>query len=412
MVSYSKVITVSVVGTACVSAIPFTDAVKNNIQIQNTYVSQMESEVYQQWFNDTALLFKTGSHAKDKNIVEANLFLGFSWRLIWDSPYYHYHTGKVEDNCNTYSAVFTPFTGFRIFQQIDFRRRSFRTQHSTTIVYCENGVVTASSTISNQDNKRGINDQKLICINQHAVGTPNAMGCYKIGYRNQISGYFPWFRSESFVAYLFRCPNNVGPDNADKCTNENASPVGPLIGDEPYMALADYHNPLKYGIRIPTFYVPDAMNYIYPVKDYKESQYIDINSIYGPSSPASYHIHSLSDSSTFIEKKKIKKFKFALEVLKRHLPFSDKFVTKYLKMYNFLSNSNKLSILDLERLSSLGIHALAFMKDRQKARLIYERIWREIHPVEFDWYRIGPDVNEEDLMDVESAVKVMEDTNF
>lgn len=409
MVGYKKVIVASIVGISTASVIPLTSAFENNRQNQKTYDSQRESEVYQQWFNNTALLFKDNSHAKDKNTVEANLVLGFSWRLIWDSPYHHYHTGKVEDNCNTYSAVFNPFTGFRIFQQVDFRRRSFLTQHSTTIVYCENGVVTASSTLFNQNNQRGIDDQKLICINQYEKGTPNAMGCYKIGYRNKMPRYFPWFRSEAFVGYLFRCPSNVGPDNADKCTNRNASPVGPLIGDEPYMALADYHNPLKYAMRIPTFYVPDAMNYIYPVKDYKEAQYIDINSNY--SSDYSSNTFSVPVSSTFIGTK-IKNLKFTLEVLKRHLPSTDRFVTKHLRDYKFFFTSNKLSIIDLERLSSLGIHSLAFMGDHKKARLIYEKISREIHPAEFDLYRIEPNFKERDLLNVESAVKVMESSDF
>lgn len=405
MKRYIQTIYVYIMCIVGVTANFLTSAGNKINQDLDTFSSSMEPELYQKWFNEVAPPVLPGSYIEKNNTVQTNLVLGHSWRLLGDAPYYHYHTSKVEDNCNTYTSVFHPFTGFRIFQQVDFYRLSRKVDYRTTIIYCENGIVTSSSTISNSNNQIGINDREIICIGKHEQGTPNTIGCYKIAYRRSIPRFFPWFRSESFVAYLFRCPD-IDSDNNYKCTNKNASPIGPLIGDEPYMALTDIHNPARYGIRIPTFYVPDTMNYIYPVKDYKESQYIDINSNYSlilASSVKSAHPMVLP---RFI-KTKTENYNFALEVLKRHIPTTDYFVSKYLSKYNFLTKSKGIAIKDLKHLSSLGLYAISFMKDRQKARLIYEKISREIHPMEFDQFKDRSAINDKNLMDVETAIKVM-----
>lgn len=404
MISYNLAIYVYIMYIFGVTAKFLSSAEKTINQDLDTSLFQMEPKLYEMWFNEVAPPVLPGSYIEKNDTVQTNLVLGHSWRLLGDAPYYHYHTSKVDDNCNTYTSVFHPFTGFRIFQQVDFFRLSRKVDYKTTIIYCENGIVTSSSTISNPNNQIGINDEEIICIDEHKQGTPNTIGCYKIAYRKSIPEFFPWFRSESFVAYLFRCPD-VDSDKNYKCTNKNASPIGPLIGDEPYMALADIHNPARYGIRIPTFYVPDTMNYIYPVTDYKESQYIDIDSNYSLVLASVKNTHPMG-LPTFIETK-TKNHRFALEILKRHVPITDEFVSKYLSKYNFLTKSKVIVIKDLEHLSSLGLYAISFMKDRQKARRIYEKISREIHPIKFDLFKDRSAINDKNLMGIETAIKIM-----
>lgn len=303
------------------------------------------------------------------NTVQAEKIVGWSWRLIWDEDFYHYHNDPVDDHCNTHSAVFAPYTGFRLFHQMKWKL-GFGFTHSTHLVYCQRGRVISSATLENPDNSWEMNHKEPICISEYLEGMPDSRGCYRFAYRRDIPSQFPWFRSESFVGYLFRCPTD---DPNGECNNDNATPVLPLIGDEPYMGLVDFHSPLLYAYRVPKLYTPDVMNFLYPVKDDSAAQYIDIES--------SYETDDLDDETTeqgqisvagIVSRKSLgAKLKEAYKYMTHNLISTDPFQTFG------IDDINLKNILMIH-----GMKSLTLMKNRRIARKLYDTIAELIHPIE------------------------------
>lgn len=321
------------------------------------------------------------------NTIEASRFYGISRYVFWDEEFFHYHNERVDDHCNTYSSVFVPYTGFRVFHQIKFK---MGIEHSTHLVYCYRGRVTAHTSVINRIDQN-VNYKDTMCIRESEPLAPNANGCYRIARRSTTPSMIPWLRSESFIGGLFRCPTN---DENGPCNNDDAVPVAPLIGDEPYMGINDIHSPLSYAMRIPVAYTPDYFNYMYPRDSDKWARFIDINEDYirpirndqwddnydyfpgvidyDPYVGAQNTTFSGPNSivtSAFGNKDFHYKMKQVYFLIKNSLPITDPFHKEPV-------NTKDLS----EFLSTHGMKALVLMKNKTKAQQVYDTIVNLFNP--------------------------------
>lgn len=305
--------------------------------------------------------------------VEAERFYGIGYRLLWDDDNYHYHNEKIDDHCNTFSSVFYPYTGFRLFHEMKFGRK-LGFYHSTHLVYCFRGRVTAHTSVANRDSV-GLNFEDTMCINEREPFAPDARGCYRIARRKETPNVVPWLRSEGFIGGLFRCPTDRedGP-----CSNEDAVPVAPLVGDEPYMALGDIHSPMSYAVRMPVVYTPDYFGYMYPRNSDKWAQYIDIDSKYNREEDIGdefMKVQALNECDSTIEISAYKetdinyKIKQAYTLIKNSVPASDPF-------HKELVNTNEMK----EFLFTYGLKALMFMRKKSKAQHVYDTIANLFNP--------------------------------
>lgn len=340
--------------------------------------------------------------------VEISRVYGVSWRLLWEDELFHYHNEKVDDHCNTYSSIFYPYTGFRVFRELKFTVTNPVNEdgtgfvHSTHLVYCFRGRVTAHTSVVNRNNEVGINYQDKMCIHEREPFAPDARGCYRVAKKEQLPMVVPWFRSEGFIGGLFRCMSDDPDTTGDEagCSNEEAMPVAPLVGDEPYMGLADVHSPLRYLLRVPVVYTPDYFSYLYPRGSDMWAQYIDIESEYhknseedgagtdggsenenengdedddeGSSIIAASFGSTRSKATTKVSTKvtttkstsdTTRKLQEAYTYLKSQLPIKDPF-------HRELANSSSAPHL-ADFLMTYGLKALMFMPNKGKAREIY-----------------------------------------
>lgn len=345
--------------------------------------------------------------------VEIQRIYGFSWHAPFgDEDIFHYHNEKVDDHCNTFSSVFYPYTGYRVFHQMKFRP-VLGFAHSTHLVYCFRGRVVAHASVDNRDNENGLNWQDPLCIYERETFAPDARGCYRIAKRAETPRALPWFRSENFIGGLFRCPSG---DPEDECNNENSQPVLPLVGDEPYMGLVDIHSPVRYAMRVPLVYTPDVFGYLYPRETDAWAQYIDINSVYDPEVIAEASAARKSseryarkaakkaaDNEKKARKERMKskmkgdptvgfftgshftgkeivgvesidedyRIKEAYTMLKHALPFDNPFHREF-------ADTPKLK----DFMMSYGMKALMFMRNKGQAREIYLNIAKLFDPIE------------------------------
>lgn len=289
--------------------------------------------------------------------------------------------------------------------------------HSTHLVYCFRGRVTAHTSVENRNNQAGVNYQDKLCIVKREAYTPDSRGCYRIATRAEVPRNFPWFRSEGFMGGLFRCPTNETDTDEDTgeganvnniCDNENATPVAALVGDEPYMGLTDVHTPTRYAVRVPIAYTPDYFGYMYPRGSDMWARYIDIDGEYdynlvrekkqAAKANSPFRLDGIAHSE---------RVKQAYFILKKSLPGTDPFHREAAKIKIHSASGSESESVDAaglrtgirwsgsasdrasgagdenedettaqlaEFLSSFGLKALAFMRDKGRARSIYNRM--------------------------------------
>lgn len=389
---------------------PINDTFYTQAVITNDYVfgslsdSQFEAATAQLGSSSEAVSALPISSNSNDTMIEASRIYGVSWRLIWDDPLFHYHMEKVDDQCNTYSSVFYPYTGFRVFHQYKWSRSLRGFLHSTHLVYCFRGRVTSHTSVENRDNQAGVNYQDKLCIVKREAYTPDTRGCYRIATRAEVPRNFPWFRSEGFIGGLFRCLGNETDTSKNGrngeggssciCDNDTATPIAALVGDEPYMGLTEVHTPTRYAVRVPIAYTPDYFGYMYPRRTDAWARYIDIDSKYDYNLVRQNKQAAKANSPlrlNGIENRE--RVKQAYYILKKSLPGTDPFHREAAKIKIRAAGAESVNTAGLrtdnnsaggdddestaqlaEFLSSFGLKALAFMRDKGRARSIYNRM--------------------------------------
>lgn len=245
-----------------------------------------------------AALYKTSHSFQNTTylINDTRVDAQWSYYMYWDNPEWHYHTEKMDFECETYSSVFYPYTGYRFLRKYELTFALFPVKTSLRFVFCHRGrVVSEQQVWYDEDGAEGRDGQPLFrwdrtfCITEREPFTPDARGCFRMARRARYVDFgAPLYPREAFVGGLFKCPHNgtgdpqdpVGYDAAACADNELVTPAAPLIADEPYAGIFELHNPWKFLYHEPLFYTPDYYSQVYPRFDENWSRYIDINEDY------------------------------------------------------------------------------------------------------------------------------------
>uniref|UniRef100_A0A060TAU1 ARAD1D22704p n=1 Tax=Blastobotrys adeninivorans TaxID=409370 RepID=A0A060TAU1_BLAAD len=196
------------------------------------------------------------------------------------SPYYE---GKIDVPCDTASAVYVPWTGFRIQLQRRYGQRfsdSDISPYAMRMTYCwqgsEYGLTYARDrpTPNESGQVPWVDWSSIFCISNNTV--QDIGGCYRIARRPEYVGRDSVLRVPNvFVGGLFKCTD---PEDCDN--NDDVIPVLPLLTDEPYMTWFRPRNTSTPIQRIPLLYTPSQYSYLYPFVDSRWADTIDINEHY------------------------------------------------------------------------------------------------------------------------------------
>lgn len=222
-----------------------------------------------QWMNissEDTLNFTKYPDDKVSTNSELNYF------TFWDKPTYHYHLVETDFECQTYSNIFYPYTGYRITRKYIFGV-PLRVSYEKNFCYWGKKV---SSSNRMRLSQFAFDWKEEFCMNDRKSYYPNPNGCFRFARRaNYIDFPVPMYPREAFVGGLFKCPL-LGDCN----DNMQVTPVAPLIADEPYMGFFEFRKPWEYIYQEPLFYTPDYYSYMYPRDDDEWARYIDINEEY------------------------------------------------------------------------------------------------------------------------------------
>ncbi|VVT55381.1 uncharacterized protein SAPINGB_P004568 [Magnusiomyces paraingens] len=207
----------------------------------------------------------------------------WSYFMYWDNPEWHYHNEKQDFECETYSSLFYPYTGYRLLRKYELTLALFPVKTSLKFVFCHRGRVVAEQLIDyNEQTDAGrplFRWDRTFCITSREPFTPDARGCFRMARRARYTDFgLPLYPREAFIGGLFRCPTDDPTAPCDQ--NEAVSPAAPLIADEPYAGVFELHNPWKFLYHEPLFYTPDYYSQVYPRYSEMWARFIDINEEY------------------------------------------------------------------------------------------------------------------------------------
>ncbi|CAN6654728.1 hypothetical protein TRVA0_027S01332 [Trichomonascus vanleenenianus] len=159
-----------------------------------------------------------------------------------------------------------PYTGFRLHRQYTF---GLPVLHHNRLSHCENGVVDMESALPT-DRNSDIAWGADFCVSDTV--------CYRAVRRKKyalrlMSLYVP----HTLVGGLFQCPAR------ERCTNENARPILPLLADSISQQWIELHRLRQVVQRVPYLYTPNFIDPRYPhrpEKEYEWSRVLDVNEEY------------------------------------------------------------------------------------------------------------------------------------
>lgn len=203
---------------------------------------------------------------------------------------FRHNDGNSENDevCNTMSAPYMPYTGFRFITTAKVSVLFFR-KKTSSLVYCYQG-----KEIARASKKPSFGDRDIVwgapyCFKYEDTikglirGGPSVEGCYVPArmvttFNTETIMGVSWRRPERLYGGLFRYPGN----GYNKLSNEAAIPVAPLMSDEPYMGYAETVGRMTTKFTVPIAYTPDYYGQSYPMVSDSWSKYIDINEEYKP----------------------------------------------------------------------------------------------------------------------------------
>lgn len=196
-----------------------------------------------------------------------------------------YHDNIIEPACDTATAMFLPWTGFRLSREIASIGIG-RETHYTRLSYCYEGFEFAHSKVEIPSaTDQWLQWTGVFCLNTSHILIPTVQaihGCYRIARKSEYVGLqIPLLQSDTFVGGVFACSTYVDSgDDGLECdeNDEQMMPIAPLLYDEPYMAWRETAS--DWAQIIPFLYTPDQPSIFYPWLDKSWAEHIDINEDY------------------------------------------------------------------------------------------------------------------------------------